>query len=160
MSAPQPSVIHPQSSERREPAQNFANHRRFVPLYHFGIFGVLSINVLWALVHVVRHPSWAAGVAFATAAALLGLFFYTRTFALTVQDRVIRLEMRLRLKEVLPADLRARIGELDRDQLIALRFASDAELPDLVREALTNDIHNRDAIKRKIKDWQGDYLRC
>jgi uncharacterized protein DUF6526 len=140
--------------------QNFANHRRFVPLYHFGIFAVFAINVLWALVHLVRRPSWGAGVGFATAAALLGLFFYARTFALTVQDRVIRLEMRLRLKDVLPPDLKSRVGELDRDQLIALRFASDAELPDLVREVLTNDIHNRDAIKKKIKDWQGDYLRC
>ncbi|HEX7253477.1 MAG TPA: DUF6526 family protein, partial [Thermoanaerobaculia bacterium] len=94
------------------------------------------------------------------ALAILGLFFYTRTFALTVQDRVIRLEMRLRLKKVLPPDLAARILELDPGQLIALRFASDPELPDLVREVLTNDIHDRDVIKKKIKDWQGDYLRC
>jgi hypothetical protein len=140
--------------------QNFANHRRFVPLYHFGIFAVFAINALWSLVRVVRHPSWANGVHLAMAVALLGLFFYARWFALAVQDRVIRLEMRLHLREVLPADLAARIGELDKNQLIALRFASDAELPDLVREVLTNDIHNRDVIKRKVKAWQGDYWRC
>jgi hypothetical protein len=140
--------------------QNFANHRKFVPLYHFGIFAVFAVNVLWSLVQLVRFPSWTTAFGVALALALLILFFYTRTFALTVQDRVIRLEMRLRLKHVLPADLAARILELDRDQLIALRFASDAELPDLVREVLTNDIHNRDAIKKKIQNWQGDYWRC
>jgi len=116
--------------------------------------------VLWSLVQLVRFPSWTTAFSVALALALLILFFYTRTFALTVQDRVIRLEMRLRLKHVLPADLAARILELDRDQLIALRFASDAELPDLVREVLTNDIHDRDVIKKKILNWQGDYWRC
>jgi uncharacterized protein DUF6526 len=140
--------------------QNFANHRRFVPLYHFVIFAVFAINVLRALVQLVRNPSLAAAFDLLMSLAILGLFFYARTFALTVQDRVIRLEMRLRLKKVLPSDLAGRIFELDPDQLIALRFASDAELPDLVREVLTNDIHNRDVIKKKIKDWQGDYLRC
>src|SRR5262249_47846434 len=140
--------------------QNFANHRRFVPLYHFVIFAVFAINALRALVQLVRNPSLATGFDLLMALAILGLFFYTRTFALTVQDRVIRLEMRLRLKKILPSDLGARILELDPDQLIALRFASDAEMPDLVREVLTNDIHDRDVIKRKIKDWQGDFLRC
>ena len=140
--------------------QNFANHRRFVPLYHFVIFGVFAINVLRALVLLVRNPSLAAAFDLLMSLAILGLFFYTRTFALTVQDRVIRLEMRLRLKKILPPDLAGRILELDPGQLIALRFASDAEMPDLVREVLTNDIHDRDVIKRKIKDWQGDYLRC
>lgn len=140
--------------------QNFANHRRFVPLYHFVIFGVFAINVLRALVQLVRGPSLANAWDLLMSLAILGLFFFTRTFALTVQDRVIRLEMRLRLKKVLPPDLAARILELDPDQLIALRFASDPELPDLVREVLTNDIHDRDVIKKKIKDWQGDYLRC
>jgi len=140
--------------------QNFANHRRFVPLYHFVIFAVFAVNVVWSLIQLFRSPSWTTGLNFAVAASLLVLFFYTRLFPLTVQDRVIRLEMRLRLKNVLPPDLQSRILELDKDQLIALRFASDAELPDLVREALTNDIHDRDTIKKKIKNWQGDYLRC
>jgi hypothetical protein len=140
--------------------QNFANHRRFVPLYHFVIFAVFAVNVVWSLIQLFRSPSWTTALSFAVAASLLVLFFYARTFPLTVQDRLIRLEMRLRLKNVLPPDLQSRILELDKDQLIALRFASDAELPDLVREALTNDIHDRDTIKKKIKNWQGDYLRC
>jgi uncharacterized protein DUF6526 len=140
--------------------QNFANHRRFVPLYHFVIFAVFAVNVVWSLIQLFRSPSWTTALNFAVAASLLVLFFFTRLFPLTVQDRLIQLEMRLRLKKILPPDLQSRILELDKDQLIALRFASDAELPDLVREALTNDIHDRDTIKKKIKNWQGDYLRC
>ena len=143
----------------RQP-QNFANHRRIVPLYHFVIFGILAINFIWRLVHLVRWPSWGALLDFAVAAALLGIFFYARSFSLTVQDRIIRLEMRLRLKEILPADLKPRIGDLTRDQFIALRFASDAEMPDLMREVLTNNIVNRDEIKKRIKTWVPDHLRC
>jgi len=143
----------------RQP-QNFANHRRIVPLYHIGIFGILAINLIWRLVQLVRWPSWPALLELAVAVALLGLSFYVRIFALTVQDRIIRLEMRLRLKEILPADLKGRIDELDRDQFVALRFASDAEMPDLMREVLTNNIGNRDEIKRRIKTWVPDDLRC
>ena len=140
--------------------QNFANHRRIVPLYHLGVFGVLAVNLIWRLVALVRWTSWTALLDLLVAVALLGLFFYARIFALTVQDRIIRLEMRLRLKEILPEDLKVRVGELTPVQLIGLRFASDAEMPDLVREVLTNNIGNRDEIKRRVKDWTGDYLRC
>ena len=80
-------------------------------------------------------------------------------FPLTVQDRVIRAEMRARLQSVLPADLRGRIDELNRDQFVALRFASDAEMADLVREVLTNKIVNRDDIKKRIKKWEPDDFR-
>ena len=140
--------------------QNFANHRRIVPLYHVGVFGILAINLIWRMVALLRWPSWTAGLDLAVAAALVGIFFYTRIFALTVQDRVIRLEMRLRLKEILPADLRGRIEELTPGQLVGLRFAGDAEMADLVREVLTNNLHNRDEIKRRVKDWKPDHLRC
>lgn len=143
----------------RQP-QNFANHRSFVPLYHVGIFGLLAINLIWRLIQIVRLPSWPTLFDLLLAFALLGLFLYTRIFALTVQDRVIRLEMRLRLSEILPPDLKARIGDLTRDQYIALRFASDAEMADLMREVLTNNLTNRDEIKRRIKNWVPDYLRC
>jgi len=142
------------------PPQNYANHRRFVPLYHFVLFGVLVINLLWSVIRAVRQLSFDTVWGIVMALALLGISFYMRIFALTVQDRVIRLEMRLRLKKVLPEDLRVRILELSPGQLIALRFASDAELPDLVREVLANDIQDRDVIKRKVRDWQADRLRC
>ena len=142
------------------PPQNYANHRRFVPLYHFVLFGVLVINLLWSVIRAVRQLSFDTVWGIVMALALLGISFYMRIFALTVQDRVIRLEMRLRLKKVLPEDLRVRILELSPGQLIALRFAGDAELPDLVREVLANDIQDRDVIKRKVRDWQADRLRC
>jgi len=139
--------------------QNYATHRRFIPLYHFVLFGVFVVNLLWAVVRVVRAFSFETVWNVVLALGFLGLFFFMRIFALTAQDRLIRLEMRLRLKEILPNDLRGRILELTPDQLIGLRFASDAEMPDLVREVLTNGIQEREVIKRKIRDWQGDYLR-
>ena len=94
------------------------------------------------------------------AAALLTLAFLARTMALTVQDRVIRLEMRHRLKDLLPADLRGRIDDLTPKQLVALRFASDEEMPALVRDVLAGSLATQKAIKERVKNWQGDYLRC
>jgi low affinity Fe/Cu permease len=143
-----------------KPAQNYANHRRFVPLYHFVLFAVLVVNLLWTVVQAVRGFSFATVWGVVMALALLAIYFYMRVFALTVQDRVIRLEMRLRLKQILPEDLRERIGELTPSQLIGLRFASDAEMAELVREVLTNNIQEREVIKRKVRDWQADHLRC
>lgn len=140
--------------------QNFANHRRFIPLYHFVTFGIFVVNLIYALVRVVRAFSFETALGLAVAFALLCLFFFARIFPLTVQDRLIRAEMRLRLAEILPADLKGRIDELSRDQFIALRFASDAEMPDLMREVLTNRIENRDEIKKRIKGWKADYFRC
>ena len=120
----------------------------------------MAIGCFCSYVQIVRLPSWPTLFDLLLAFALLGLFLYTRIFALTVQDRVIRLEMRLRLTEILPPDLKARIGDLTPDQFISLRFASDAEMADLMREVLTNNLTNRDEIKRRIKNWQADYLRC
>jgi hypothetical protein len=80
--------------------------------------------------------------------------------ALTVQDRLIRLEMRLRLQQVLPPELVARVGEIERPQFVALRFASDAELPDLVREVLTGKLATQRAIKERVRSWQPDYFRA
>jgi len=146
-------------AQEKQP-QSFANHRRIVPLYHVGVFGILAINFIWRTIAVIRVFSWTALLDNFVAVALLGIFFYTRIFALTVQDRVIRLEMRLRLREILPADLKGRIEELSPGQLVALRFAGDAEMADLIREVLTNNLHNRDEIKRRVKDWKADNLRC
>jgi hypothetical protein len=139
--------------------QTFENHTRYVPLYHFVLFGILMINLVWSVVRIIRHPSVEAAVALLIAFGLLILFFYARQFALTMQDRLIRLEMRLRLAKVLPADLAQRIGELTVSQLIGLRFASNEELPELVRKVLAEGISDRTAIKRMVRTWQGDYLR-
>jgi hypothetical protein len=158
--SPSSSLVDSRPSIRPVTVQNFANHRRILPLYHFVIFGILVVNLIWTIIQLVRYPGWSSAVACAVALALVGLFYFARTFALSVQDRVIRLEMRLRLAAMLPSDLKARIPELDRDQLISLRFAGDAELPDLMREVLTNGIHRRDDIKRRIKRWEADTWRA
>jgi hypothetical protein len=88
------------------------------------------------------------------------MFFQARIFALTVQDRVIRLEMRLRLRELLPPELAGRIDEFTAGQLVAMRFASDRELPVLARRVLDERLHDRKAIKQLIQEWQADHLRA
>jgi hypothetical protein len=107
-----------------------------------------------------RDPSVQTLVGTLTAIALVLLWIYPRLFALSVQDRIIRLEMQLRLQRILPDDLRARIGEITRGQFVALRFASDAELPALVRKVLDEGITDQKQIKMAVKDWQADYLRA
>src|ERR1700674_3030086 len=108
-----------------QPTQNYKNHVRWFPLFHFLVMPVLLLNFLNGARHVWLAPSRSTGFALLVAAALVMLALSARLMALTVQDRVIRLEMRLRLHELLPPDLRGRINELTRDHLVALRFASD-----------------------------------
>src|SRR5437870_2697056 len=119
-----------------ERTQSFKNHARWFPLHHFFVMPVLAINVANAARHLIIEPTRSRGWGFITTLALLMLGLSARIMALAVQDRVIRLEMRLRLREVLPPDLQPRVGELTRQQLVALRFASDAELPELTRDVL------------------------
>jgi len=141
-------------------SQSFANHARIVPGFHYGVVGALSLNFLWSLVRLYRVPGLDAVVGVITAGGLLGLLFYARMFPLRVQDRIIRLEMSLRLASVLPPDLRARASSLRPGQLVALRFARDAELPSLVRQILDENLADRREIKRRIREWQADHLRA
>jgi hypothetical protein len=140
--------------------QTFDNHTRIVPAYHMGAFGILVINFLWSGYRVVSDFSADRVVALLVAVALVLIFFHARIFTLTVQDRVIRLEMRLRLEKLLPADLQPRIPDFTVSQLVALRFASDEELPALARKVLAENITERKAIKRLIQKWNPDYLRA
>jgi hypothetical protein len=140
--------------------QSFENHARFVPLFHFFAFPIAAINMFWALYRAFTRPSGDTVVAALLGMALVAMFFAVRTFALTVQDRVIRLEMRLRLRELLPADLAPRIPEFTRGQLVAMRFAGDVELPALARRVLDEGLQDKKAIKRMIKHWQADNLRA
>jgi len=140
--------------------QTHANHTRFVPAYHFVAFFLVLINVVFTVVQVFRHLSLATVVAALAALALALVYWYARAFVIAVQDRVIRLEMQLRLQRVLPDDLRARLGEITKGQFIALRFASDAELPALVRKVLDEKITDLKQIKMAVKDWQPDYWRA
>jgi hypothetical protein len=140
--------------------QNYKNHVRYVPVFHFFVLPMLLINFVWS-VRVAKHDFSADTViASLTALALILAALYGRMFALAVQNRVIRLEMRLRLQELLPADLRGRILEFRPGQLVALRFASDAELPGLARKVLDEKLIDQKAIKLLIRDWQPDFLRA
>jgi len=143
--------------------QNFANHPKFVPGYHFVAFGILAINLLWALYRLISGltgvPFFDRLLGFAVAVALVLLAWYARVFPLRAQDRVIRLEETLRLERLLPPDLRPRIGDLRPGQLIALRFASDAELPELTRAVLDRGITSPKEIKKMVTNWRGDYFR-
>ena len=140
--------------------QSFENHARIIPAYHGFAFVLVAINALWAIYRVATDFTGDRLMTLFAAIALVMIFFYARVFALTVQDRVIRLEMRLRLAQVLPADLRPRINEFTVNQLCALRFASDAELPDLARRVLTDNVSDRKSIKKMVKHWEADWLRA
>jgi hypothetical protein len=142
-----------------ERVQSFENHARLVPAYHLFTFGLAAINLLWNLYRTVVDFSVVQLMSLAVAVVLLMLFFYARIFALTVQDRVIRLEMRLRLAALVP-ELVPRLGEFTVDQLCSMRFAGDAELPDLARRVLAEKLDDRKAIKRLIRHWQADHLRA
>ena len=141
--------------------QNFENHVRVVPPFHFFVLPVLALNFVWSIVRVVKAGFSFDGVVWMlTALALVLAALFGRMFALSVQNRVIRLEERLRMERLLPADLKTRIGEFSCGQLIALRFASDSELPELVRKVLTESVQDGKAIKKMVKNWREDYLRA
>ena len=140
-------------------AQSFKNHARIVPLFHGVAFPLVGFYMVWSAYRAIMRPSWDTVVPALLGVSLVLMFFFARIFALTVQDRVIRLEMRLRMRELLPPELVARIPEFTTAQLVALRFASDAELPALARRVLDDRLNDKKAIKQMIKDWQADHLR-
>jgi hypothetical protein len=143
-----------------ERVQTYKNHPRLLPAFHFFVLPVLLLNVLNEVRRAWRYPSEGSVFLVVVAAALFALAVLSRTQAVTVQDRVIRLEMRLRLQQILPPELRTRIQDLTHRQLVALRFASDAELPELVREILDGKLTTAKEIKLRVKNWQGDWLRA
>jgi len=140
--------------------QSYKNHVRFLPPFHFFVIPVLLLNFLNEARHLYlgpsRHTIWAVVVA----AALLTLGFLARIQALSVQDRVIRLEERLRMRQLLPADMQPQIDALSARQMVALRFASDAELADLVREVTAGKLTTSKDIKQRVKNWRPDWLRA
>jgi hypothetical protein len=142
-----------------ERAQSYKNHVRWLPPFHFFIVPVLLINFANTIRHLWMTPAQQTGWAVVVAAALLMLALMSRAMAVAAQDRIIRLEMRLRLARVLPPDLQSRINELTPRHLVALRFAGDAELTTLVREVLEGRLTRPKDIKLRVKDWQADWLR-
>ena len=141
--------------------QNFANHAKTVPAFHLFVLPVLFLNVGWS-VYRWKVSLWSLDGAIwvLTSVAILIGFLLARMFALSVQDRVIRMEERLRCERLLPQDLQPRIVEFEPGQLISLRFASDAELPALARRVLDEKIKDRKLIKQQIENWRADYLRA
>jgi hypothetical protein len=139
------------------PSQNLANHARFDPPYHFFILPVFAITFVISIVMLVRNPGWLSGWKVVAAAALLGLAFKSRLYALRVQDRIIRLEERLRLATLAP-EARAEIALLNEGQLIGLRFACDQEAPALAQRAHSERMSRAD-IKKAVLNWRPDYWR-
>ena len=141
--------------------QNFANHVKLVPTFHFFVVPVLILNFGWSIYRLVHHGFTGDGViGVLTALALVLLMFHARLFALRVQDRVIRLEERQRMSRLFPEDLKPRIAEFTPGQLVALRFASDEELPALARKVLNEKLLDQKVIKQAVKHWRADYLRA
>ena len=139
--------------------QSYANHTKLVPIYHY-LGSLLMLALLgWTGLRLVRAPSVDTVMAFLLLVLVILGYFYGRLFALGVQDRVIRLEERLRMDRLFADDLKARIGDFTTEQLVGLRFASDEELPALARRVLDEGISDRKTIKQAVKTWRPDHQR-
>jgi hypothetical protein len=138
--------------------QNFSNHAR-LPRAHGAVLLVLFVNILWSLYRLSGGMSGDAVMAVVLAVTLFAMAWFLRRQVLTVQDRVIRLECRLRMRQVLPQDLATRAAALSVRQLVAIRFASDEELPELVQDVLHRKLTPKQ-IKQAIRQWQADHLRA
>jgi len=139
--------------------QNLKNHARLDPPFHFVLALFVLVNLVSSIVHLVRHLSWSSGWLVVLSLAAVIVFLKIREYPLKVQDRVIRLEERLRLQALAPAEWHAQIYRLTEDQLIGLRFAGDAEVVALAKEALEKNL-NRKQIKERIRDWRADNWRA
>lgn len=139
--------------------QSYASHRRYMPWHHFVVQPILTANFIIEVGRALDEPTlsgvWPAVVAF----ALLLLSFTARSMALKAQDRVIRLEERIRLTRLLPANEQDIIEKLRPGQLIALRFASDEEVVDLARRCVAGEFKSSNDIKKSIGSWRPDLLR-
>ncbi len=138
--------------------QTLKDHARLDPAFHFFLAPLTLFLVIEEIVRLVRDPEWYSVMRVVCALGAFVAVFKIRLYALKVQDRVIRLEERLRLKQLLPATLQGRIGELTEDQLIGLRFASDGEVAGLVQKTLDGK-WNRKQIKEAIQTWRPDNWR-
>ncbi len=139
--------------------QTFATHVRRPPALYLVGTTVLVINALYAAWLLVRNPGGGTLWQLVLAAALVMVALAVRSHSTRVQDRIIRLEERIRLSRILPDDLRDKVNDLTPAQMVALRFASDEEVPDLARRALAGEFQKSVEIKRQVKDWRGDYFR-
>ena len=141
------------------PEQNFANHARYFPLFHFVVIPIFGLNFIFQAFRFYQEPGLDRGVWIVVCLGFILLALAARLMALKAQDRVIRLEERLRYKELLPADLAGKSNALRTGQIIALRFASDDELSGLIERALNGEFATTNDIKKAVLNWRADYLR-
>ena len=142
-----------------EPIQSIANHTRWHPPFHFVAAPIILFHFAYTAYQLYLAPDFAHFEALLLAFGLIVVLLLTRINALKAQDRLIRLEEQLRYQKVLPADLAAQAGALPEGFIIALRFASDAELPALAQQAVDRKFAKPKEIKQAIKNWRGDYFR-
>lgn len=140
--------------------QNYANHRRMYPLFHYVAFPMLAVFFLYSAVQFVRNPGVPGAMQTVFALGVVLLAFAARTMVLTVQNRIIRLEMELRLARLLGPERAAQALGLPTGLLVALRFASDGELDELLEKALNGGFTRGDDLKKAIREWRGDHLRA
>lgn len=140
--------------------QTYKTHRRYSPLFHFFVEPVLVANVVAQILYLNKYRTFYKAWMVVVAVALAVFAFFARYMVAKVQDRVIRLEERMRLASLLPAEARGRINDLTTRQLVALRFASDEELPGLAQRCLKGELTKGDEIKKEIKAWRPDNARA
>ncbi len=140
--------------------QSFKSHRRYIPAFHFFALPVLILNVVAQILYFLKYHTPYKLFMIVVAIALVVLAFSTRYMAAKVQDRVIRLEERLRLSNLLPAEMHAGINDLSAAQVVGLRFAPDDEVVALAQRCMSGELTKRDQIKKEIKNWRPDNLRA
>lgn len=140
--------------------QNYSNHARYFPLFHFVIFPLLAVHLIYQAVRLFQEPSWDRGIWVVICAVFILMILAARLQVLTVQNRVIRLEEKLRYQNVLSPELAGRAGALSLGQMIALRFASDGELPSLIERTLNGEFAETKEIKMAIQSWRADHVRA
>lgn len=138
--------------------QNYENHAKFIPVFHYIALPLLLVNFFGALFRVTQEISFYTFNGIGLAISLIVVAVFTRLFALKAQDRVIRLEEQIRMQTFLPDALKAQVGRLTMGQIVALRFASDEELVDLTQDALDQNT-SPNALKQAVKNWRPDYDR-
>lgn len=139
--------------------QNYKNHRRYLPIVHFVIQPILTANVAVEIIELFKNPSGRQAWQVVVWAAVLAFSFMARSMALSAQNRVIRLEERLRLATLLPPDQRGQINDLTTRQLIGLRYASDEEAAELAQRCLAGELKGSEDVKKAVKNWRADHLR-
>ncbi len=142
-----------------EPTQTIANHTRWHPPFHFVLSPILLIHLIWTIYQLYQTPDFAHVEALLLAIGLILMMLLTRINPLKAQDRIIRLEEQLRYQKLLPAALAEKASALPERLLIAMRFASDAELPALAQQVVDRKFTSSKEIKQAIKNWRGDYFR-